>query len=124
MNAGRVQLKQQDLTLAPARLLELAGAGVQMDQASCRALHRQLQRRGFAQPSQGDLFGGKQIDRSSGSDRVTLDELITDDQAHRCAVLDVALVDELRIGFSSAFFPSRRHPEHGRTGAEHSARCA
>lgn len=25
----------------------------------------------------------------------------------------------LRIGFSNALFPSGRHPEHGRTGAEH-----
>ena len=27
----------------------------------------------------------------------------------------------LRIGFSNALFPSPRHPEHGRTGSEHSA---
>ena len=29
-----------------------------------------------------------------------------------------------RIGFSNALFLARRHPEHGRTGAEHSARSA
>ena len=29
-----------------------------------------------------------------------------------------------RIGFSNALFPARRHPEHGRTGAEHSAQRA
>jgi hypothetical protein len=30
----------------------------------------------------------------------------------------------LRIGSSNALFPSGRHPEHGRTGAEHRARSA
>ena len=33
-------------------------------------------------------------------------------------------VRERRIGISNALFPSSWHPEHGRTGAEHSARRA
>jgi hypothetical protein len=36
----------------------------------------------------------------------------------------VYTIRDPRIGFSNALFPSGRHPEHGRTGAEHRARSA